>query len=172
LVDAAARYATQRPDEEIWIQHGNAQLPASVAGVAHIARVELLEKMRAADVVVTHGGSGSVLDAVSLGFRPVLVPRLARFGEAVNDHQLELMKALAAQERVIPVYELETLPAAIAVAREAGRSGPHATAGRLQAKLKIEVEYLASHKAKRTPLIWRMFRAVERIAPLRPLSER
>ena len=49
---------------------------------------ELVEHVRRARVVVSHAGVGSVLTALANGKRPVVVPRLHRFGEAVDDHQL------------------------------------------------------------------------------------
>ena len=45
-------------------------------------------------MVVTHAGVGSILVAGANGKRPVVVPRLRRFGEAVDDHQLALAQKL------------------------------------------------------------------------------
>jgi UDP-N-acetylglucosamine transferase subunit ALG13 len=50
---------------------------------------ELLDHVRRARVVVMHAGVGSIIAALSTGTPPVVVPRLHRFGEAVDDHQLE-----------------------------------------------------------------------------------
>jgi UDP-N-acetylglucosamine--N-acetylmuramyl-(pentapeptide) pyrophosphoryl-undecaprenol N-acetylglucosamine transferase len=48
------------------------------------------EAFRAADVVVVHAGVGAALEALDAGRRPLLVPRLRRFGEHVDDHQLQV----------------------------------------------------------------------------------
>lgn len=50
---------------------------------------EIDEFIRWADVVVTHSGVGSVLDCLEAGRKPVVIPRLSRHGEHVDDHQLE-----------------------------------------------------------------------------------
>lgn len=55
---------------------------------------ELLRAVREADLVVTHAGVGSVLTALRAGKHPVLIPRLAAYGEHVDDHQLELATLL------------------------------------------------------------------------------
>ena len=47
----------------------------------------------------------------------MVMPRRRKYGELVDDHQVELTKALAAEGRVIPAYEPEDLPAAIEEAR-------------------------------------------------------
>jgi UDP-N-acetylglucosamine transferase subunit ALG13 len=44
--------------------------------------------MARARIVVGHAGPGTVLDARRAGRLPVIVPRLARFGEVVDDHQV------------------------------------------------------------------------------------
>ena len=48
-----------------------------------------------ARVVVSHGGVGSILIALTHGKQPLVVPRLKRFGEVVDDHQLLLARRLA-----------------------------------------------------------------------------
>jgi UDP-N-acetylglucosamine--N-acetylmuramyl-(pentapeptide) pyrophosphoryl-undecaprenol N-acetylglucosamine transferase len=51
---------------------------------------ELKQAISEADVVISHCGTGSVLTALECGKTPVLVPRLARFDEHYDDHQLQL----------------------------------------------------------------------------------
>lgn len=45
-------------------------------------------------MLITHGGAGTMVNAVKRGKRVIVVPRLARYGEHVDDHQLELAKRL------------------------------------------------------------------------------
>jgi UDP-N-acetylglucosamine transferase subunit ALG13 len=45
-------------------------------------------------VLIAHAGVGSVLVALTAGRRPILVPRLRAYGEAVDDHQLEFARKL------------------------------------------------------------------------------
>lgn len=56
---------------------------------------ELARAVAEADLVVTHAGVGSVLSALRAGRHPVVLPRLARLGEHVDDHQLQLARMLA-----------------------------------------------------------------------------
>jgi UDP-N-acetylglucosamine transferase subunit ALG13 len=55
---------------------------------------ELRSAMERADLVVCHAGCGSALTALEAGHRPVLVPRQARHGEHVDDHQREIAEEL------------------------------------------------------------------------------
>lgn len=69
-----------------------------------------------ADVVITQGGFGSLRDCLVAGKPTVAVPRLPERGEC-QDQQAEIVDALAAEKRVIALYDVETLPQAIEDAR-------------------------------------------------------
>jgi UDP-N-acetylglucosamine transferase subunit ALG13 len=76
-------------DEELIVQHGSSSVrPAGARCLELVAYEELVELVQRARIVVGHAGVGSVLTALANGKRPVVVPRLHRFGEAVDDHQL------------------------------------------------------------------------------------
>jgi UDP-N-acetylglucosamine transferase subunit ALG13 len=112
--DRLVRAAGTLPVEEIVLQHGPAEAPRGVAqAVPFMSLPETLEHFRRADIVVMHGGAGSLLCALRFGHTPVVVPRLKRHRETVDDHQVDLVKALAAQGRVIPVWDTVDLPEAV-----------------------------------------------------------
>lgn len=66
-------------------------------------------RMRWADVVVSHGGAGTIINALLPGKPLVVVPRLKKFGEHTNDHQLDLAKALEEKGKAIAVFDIGDL---------------------------------------------------------------
>jgi UDP-N-acetylglucosamine transferase subunit ALG13 len=96
--------------------------------VAFLDFAELAALMDEAAVVVSHAGVGSILCALRAGHVPIVVPRLARHGETVDDHQLELAEALHRAGRVIRVLDVAHLADAVAAA--APRRRPPAGAPR------------------------------------------
>jgi UDP-N-acetylglucosamine transferase subunit ALG13 len=62
------------------------------------------------------------MSAIRLGKMPIVMPRRKRYGEHVNDHQVQLVDALAAEQRIIPVHEPEDLEAAVLEARRRTRT--------------------------------------------------
>lgn len=56
---------------------------------------EVVATMTRADSVVCHAGVGSIMTALQLGHTPVVLPRLARHGEHVDDHQLDIARRFA-----------------------------------------------------------------------------
>lgn len=54
-----------------------------------------------ADLIITHGGVGSILSAIKLGKKVIAVARLAKYGEHTNDHQLQVIEKMAKQGYII-----------------------------------------------------------------------
>lgn len=79
-------------------------------------REEFGRTLSGAALVICHGGM-TQLEAVRMGKLPVVMPRRHRYGEHVNDHQIELTETLAAGGYVVSAHEPDDLPAAIRAAR-------------------------------------------------------
>lgn len=103
------------PGGQLSVQYGGAPPPAHAAeAVTFLSFEQVVERMEAADVVVCHAGVGSILCALRAGHTPVVVPRSRRLFETVDDHQMELARALADEGKVIPVFDEATLAGAVA----------------------------------------------------------
>ena len=115
LVSACAALAAS--GEEVVVQRGVSRLSPAGCTVVDQVRPDVLETwMRTARVVILHAGSSSFLQARALGRVPIVVPRRARYGEHVDDHQVELARSLPAGEAV--VAEPDELAAVVAGWRE------------------------------------------------------
>jgi UDP-N-acetylglucosamine transferase subunit ALG13 len=62
----------------------------------------------AADVVICHAGVGTILRLLELGVSPIVVPRLQRRNEHVDDHQLQVASRLA-QLGLVTLIDAEAL---------------------------------------------------------------
>jgi len=62
-----------------------------------------------ADIVITHGGVGSILTALKKGKKIIAVPRLSKFGEHINDHQLQIIKVFNEKGYLLPLEDLSKL---------------------------------------------------------------
>jgi len=72
-----------------------------------------------ATVVVTHGGPGSIMLALAEGREPVVIPRMARYGEHVDDHQVQFARWLRDRRGLRFVADVGQLGAAIREAHDA-----------------------------------------------------
>lgn len=66
-----------------------------------ISQEEFLEKVQEADIVVSHGASGSIMKALNAGKKVIAVTRLEKYGEHINDHQIQNNEAFAMNNYVL-----------------------------------------------------------------------
>lgn len=71
---------------------------------------EMIENVKKARIVITHGGPSSFIMPLQEGKIPIVVPRQKKYEEHVNDHQVEFAKAVAErQKNIIVVTDIEVL---------------------------------------------------------------
>lgn len=68
--------------------------------------------LQKANLVITHGGTGAIIGAVKKGKKVIVVPRLSKYGEHVDDHQIQLIKEFEGMGIIEPCYDIEDLPKA------------------------------------------------------------
>lgn len=126
LVRAADAYAASS-GEEVYVQTGYSTYePASCKWSKFVPFKEMRQLMERADVVVTHGGPSSFIEAMAAGKIPVVAPRLSEFGEHVNDHQVDFVRFVdERQGGIIPVYDIADLPSAVEKAKQSASSNAH-----------------------------------------------
>ena len=80
--------------------------PRYADAVDYLEYDAMREAMKQAALVVCHGGPATIMLAVAAGSRPVVVPRLRRLGEHVDDHQAAFSRRIA-REQTIALAESE-----------------------------------------------------------------
>lgn len=98
-------------EEEVFIQYGySTYIPKRCKGNKLLAYEDMVNLLNQADIVITHGGPASFISALQCGKIPVVVPRQKKFGEHVNNHQLEFCKQVESrQKNIIVVEDVATL---------------------------------------------------------------
>lgn len=91
-----------------------AYVPDHMMHEAFLDREAFRARMDACDVVVTHGGTGAIIGAVKDGKKVIAVPRLAKYGEHVDDHQIEIVRQFGEMGLIEPCMDPADLPAAYA----------------------------------------------------------
>jgi len=88
IVRWADDWQARHVQDRVVVQHGWTRGPTRAEGFDFGPHREILTAMAAADVVITHGGPGTISDARRSDHRPIVVPRDPALGEHVDDHQL------------------------------------------------------------------------------------
>ena len=71
-----------------------------------------------ADIVITHGGTGAIIGAVKQGKKVIAVPRLAKYKEHVDDHQLQIIKQFEEMNLIYTCMNCDELDKAIKEVQE------------------------------------------------------
>lgn len=122
LVEALDRYAGRHPELEVVVQSGHGRYRPGHAR-AFAFKDGLAEDIGRADVVVSQGSVG-FFDALRLGKRLVVVPRQARFGEAIDDHQVDFARGMARRHGFPVVLDIAGLEEALDAVRSAPPPAP------------------------------------------------
>lgn len=84
-------------------------IPKHYEYVKFMDREKFAETMDQCSVVITHGGTGVIIGAVKKGKKVIAVPRLAQYGEHVDDHQLQLLQQFDDLKIICACYDLDKL---------------------------------------------------------------
>jgi len=101
-------------NDEVIVQCGHTKFSSDYMELLDFIPVEefnsFLEK---ADLIITHGGVGSIINSIKSGKKVIAVPRLSRFNEHVNDHQLQIIQTFDEQGFIKGVLDISLLPDAL-----------------------------------------------------------
>ena len=70
---------------------------------------EMNEIVKNSEIVITHGGPGSIFQVIQSGKIPIVVPRNPKYKEHVDEHQILFTKRLEKTKKVIGVYDISEL---------------------------------------------------------------
>ena len=62
-----------------------------------------------ADLVITHGGVGSILNAIKKGKKVIATPRLKEFNEHENDHQKQIIEEFSKEGYILELNDLKKI---------------------------------------------------------------
>ncbi len=89
------------PRARVLIQHGTSKTPRSGAAADYMTYPDMHAALKEAQVVVSHGGTATIMLALTHGKRPIVVPRRSDLGEHVDDHQVAFAARVAADGSIL-----------------------------------------------------------------------
>lgn len=102
-------------DEKIFIQRGysDVNIPVKFKNdfivKDFVASEVLADQIQKATIVITHGGTSSIISALKVKKKVIVVPRLKKFNEHVDDHQLEIVRYFESKNYILCVENIQTL---------------------------------------------------------------
>lgn len=74
-----------------------------------ISKSELESLIEKAKIVISHGGVGIITECLERNKKVIVVPRLSKYKEHTNDHQLQITKEFAKKGYILPVYDVKNI---------------------------------------------------------------
>lgn len=106
-------------DDEIIAQIGGSEYePKHYTWHRFLDRDEFQRLRTEADLIISHGGTGALIGALKLEKQVIAVPRLAQYGEHIDDHQTQISGVLTDEGYLRQVLDMEELEATIRLCRE------------------------------------------------------
>jgi UDP-N-acetylglucosamine transferase subunit ALG13 len=152
-------WLAQHPDQihGFFVQSGAASVIPACPSARFLETAQLNALLDEADAMVCHGGPGSIADAWARGQVPIVVPRLRRLGEVVDDHQVDFCRKLAELGRIRLAQEPTDLAGLLDdAARDHIRfrlTGPAADVDAAVARFGELVDELAGRPPRRLPVV-------------------
>lgn len=88
--------------EKVFAQIGNSTyIPKNYQYKDFIDKDEFENKINESSLIITHSGVGTIITALNKDKPVIVVPRLAKFKEHVDDHQLQIAESFSKKNFVI-----------------------------------------------------------------------
>lgn len=88
-------------------------LPQHFEYKAFMDREEFSHMQGNADIIITHGGTGAIVGALKKGKKVIAVPRLAKYGEHVDDHQIQIVSEFMEHNLIYECDDVDKIEEAI-----------------------------------------------------------
>lgn len=111
LLEAVDRLVEEKLiTEDVFIQKGYCTYDPKYCHVADFySNNEMNKKIREASILICHAGVGTILSGLRSSKKIIVMPRRKKYGEHVDDHQIEIARAFAESGYVKMVREVEEL---------------------------------------------------------------
>jgi UDP-N-acetylglucosamine transferase subunit ALG13 len=92
--------------DEIIVQAGHTKFKSKKMRIFDFIDFDQMKKyIDECDLVITHGGTGSIVESVQLGQKVIACARKQKYGEHADDHQEEIVKVFAESGYILELNE-------------------------------------------------------------------
>lgn len=96
--------------EKVFAQIGVSDyIPKNYEHMSFVTQEEFNKKIDECDILITHAGTGVIVNALKKEKKVIAVPRLAKYGEHVDDHQIQLIDEFKELNFIEPAYEVSDI---------------------------------------------------------------
>lgn len=110
LVEIEKLLKNKTINEDVIVQSGHTKFKSDLMTFKPFLSLDDLDEFyKKADVIISQGGTGSIVKGLKLNKKIIGIPRLKKFNEVVDDHQTELINELGKDNFLLPWNEGDDL---------------------------------------------------------------
>ena len=109
LLEAVEQIDTE---QEIIMQVGSTEFKTKKKNIKiykYLSPKKFNEYMIKAEVIITHAGVGTIIQGLKLHKKMIVAPRLKKFKEHVNDHQMQILQTFSESGYILPLNDFSQL---------------------------------------------------------------
>ena len=96
--------------DEVFAQVGYSDyIPQNYRYKEFLDREEFQNIIDKCDIVITHGGTGAIVGSIKKRKKVIAVPRLSKYGEHVDDHQVQIVSQFKKMNMILSVNSISEI---------------------------------------------------------------
>ncbi len=128
-------------NEEIIVQAGYTKYESDKMKIfPFINYDEMNELINKADLIITHGGTGSIISPLEIGKKVIACARLKKYDEHVDNHQEEIVDMFADEKYILKITENDDINKILKEAKKFKPKKYQSNTKKFIEKLKQEIE--------------------------------
>lgn len=105
--------------DEVFIQNGSSKKSKYAHNYPMMDENKFNSLISDCDVLISHGGTSSIIKGLKAGKKVIVVPRKKKYKEHVDDHQMQIARVFQEKNYIIVIDEIDELEKALKKINEA-----------------------------------------------------
>ena len=96
--------------EKVIVQAGHTEYKSKYMEIHKLLPMNEFDNyIKKCNLLITHAGVGSIMTGLNNNKKVIVVPRLAKYKEHINDHQMQITDNFSKEGYILPLYENDDL---------------------------------------------------------------
>ena len=137
--------------EEVIVQKGCTKFKSKkMKMIDYLSMEEFNKLIKKCDLLITHGGVGSIIEGLKNNKKVIAIPRLKKYNEAANDHQVQIINKLSKEGYILSFNEGQDLNN---ILKKAKKFKPKKYVSQSKKMIQIIDKYLEQENSEYHPIL-------------------
>lgn len=76
-----------------------------IQSIDFLSKEDFINYIEKSDFVISHAGTGSIISCITRNKKVIVAPRLKKYQEHIDNHQLEILQAFASKKLILGLHQ-------------------------------------------------------------------